>query len=271
MVSLLAVGVAMFAGWVLWQQLQPPARQPAQPSTGDVAQSPAPAAMSPPSAHVVGQERETGTAAGDGALRKPPRINRPAPPSVPQLEPPAEDLPDPTPPSTPDIDAELAAAHAAMIESDFAAAEDLLDTAAAKANQVPANSRVDSWRQLLLFAKGYAEFEKQAVGSVASGQEYDTAVGKIAIVEFTDTTFIFRSQGQTIRRTPETIPSLVTEAIVSDWFDERPANLLYVGAHHFTKQPPDVDAARSAWEQASAGGSDAGQLLSLLNDPAAVR
>ncbi len=114
MVSLLAVGVAMFAGWVLWQQLQPPARQPAQPSTGDVAQSPAPAVMTPPSAHVAGQEGETGTAAGDGALRKPPRINRPAPPSVPQLEPPAEDLPDPTPPSTPDIDAELAAAQAAM-------------------------------------------------------------------------------------------------------------------------------------------------------------
>jgi hypothetical protein len=271
MVSLLAVGVAMFAGWVLWQQLQPPARQPVQPSTGDMTESPPPTVMSPPSDHVAVQGGDTDTDTDDGALRRPSRIARPSPPSVPKPDPTADSSPDPSPPFNPDIDADLTAAYAAMIESNFASAEELLASAAEKSGKDRANTRVDSWNQLLLYAKGYADFEKEAVGSVASGQEYDTALGKIAIVEFTDETFIFRSQGQTIRRTPMTIPSLVIEAIVLDWLDERPANLLYIGAHHFTKQSPDVAAARTAWEQALASGSDAQQLLSLLEDPAAVR
>lgn len=173
------------------------------------------------------------------------------------------------PPPPPDIEADLIAASVAIAAGDFATAEEALAAAEAAASGTPLASRVVSWKQLLHYARGYADLEAEALATVTSGDEYDTAAGKIAIVERTDETFIFRSQGRTVRRTPSTIPSLVVDAIMKDWLDDRPANLLFVGAHQFTKPEPDRVAAREAWEKAASSGADASALLPLLDDPAA--
>jgi hypothetical protein len=55
--------------------------------------------------------------------------------------------------------------------------------------------------------------------------------------------------------------------IVTEWFDENPANDLYIGAYHATKEEPDLDKARASWKQAQALGADASLLLPLLEDP----
>jgi hypothetical protein len=56
-------------------------------------------------------------------------------------------------------------------------------------------------------------------------------------------------------------------AIVTGWFDENPANDLFIGAYHATKEEPDFDKAREYWERAAARGADASLLLPLLDDP----
>ena len=202
---------------------------------------------------------------------RPPRINRPPreqPGGSEMTAPPPQPQP-PQPPPPPAIEGELIAALEAMGTADFAAAEQALRDAEQKAGNHPElKPRIASWQQLLTFASGYAEFQQQALTEVTSGNEYDTPAGKIAIIESTPENFAFRSQGRTIRRTPEAIPSLVIEAIVADWLDDRPANLLYVGAHHFTKQVPDYAAAREAWQQATTDGADASLLMPLFDDPA---
>ena len=56
-------------------------------------------------------------------------------------------------------------------------------------------------------------------------------------------------------------------AIVTTWFDERPDNHLFLGAHHATKPEPDLAKARDHWERAEQGGINAEPLLRLLDDP----
>ena len=56
-------------------------------------------------------------------------------------------------------------------------------------------------------------------------------------------------------------------AIVTEWFDERPANNLFLGAWHATKPEPDLGRARGHFESAEAGGINAEPLLRLLDDP----
>jgi len=47
-------------------------------------------------------------------------------------------------------------------------------------------------------------------------------------------------------------------------------NDLFIGAYHATKEEPDFDKARAAWERAAARGADASLLLPLLDDPLLV-
>lgn len=156
-----------------------------------------------------------------------------------------------------------------MVEQDFAAAEESLIAAEAKAGQSPARDRVAAWQELLTYARGYNSLERQALDDVASGNEYDTASGKIAIIESTPERLSFLYKGTTQRVVRDKIPRQIVDAILADWLDDRPANLLYVGAHAFTSNPPDTAAARQAWDEAAGGGANASGLLSLLDDPAA--
>jgi len=155
-----------------------------------------------------------------------------------------------------------------MTTNDFAAAEQVLQAAEAKAGRSPAAERVAAWQELLHYARGYQDLQTQALDDVGSGNEYDIASGKVGIIESTPERLSYIYRGTTQRVVRDKIPQQIVDAILTDWLDERPANRLYVGAHHFTQQPPDREAAREAWNEAAAGGADASGLLSLLDDPA---
>jgi hypothetical protein len=259
---------------VIWRQVDPP--QPASTAaTSTPAQEetdPVPVADEPP--RIASTDMTSNTE--QMPPERPPRINRPPreQPNTPADASPRSMTPSspqtpPEPSPAPTIEAELIAALDAMRISDFDAAETSLAAATTKAgDNADLLPRLASWKELLSFARGYADFRDQALADVAAGNEYDTPAGKVAIVESTGDKFAFRSQGRTVRRSPDTIPILVLEAIVTDWLDDRPANLLYVGAHHFTKDARDFDAARSAWEEATAQGADASLLMPLFDDPA---
>jgi hypothetical protein len=279
-VSLLAIAVAAFAGWVVWRQVQlnpSPAGQ--QQAAGERPGLPTEVPMPPPAD--VEAPGNDAVAAMERPRPRPPRINRPqteAPsesamaatgtsPSMSSGEARTPPLPDPTPPPLPEIDPDLVAVLSAIADADYEKAEETLTTVEKQVRDTPLMPRVAAWKQLLHYARGYVDLQSEALASVTSGDEYDTPAGKIAIVESTPNSFVFRSQGRTVRRTTDAIPALVVEAIVADWLDERPANQLFVGAYHATKPQPDLDAARDAWQAAAAQGADASLLLPLLDDP----
>lgn len=273
-VSLLAIAVAAFAGWVVWRQVQlNPSPGTQQQAAGERPGLPSEVPMPPP-ADVPPAGEET-VAAMDPPRPRPPRINRPQtdPPPKPSMgdsgtgtTPPPEPAA-PATPSLPEIDPDLLAVLSAIADADYDTAEESLMAAEKQVQGTPLMPRVAAWKQLLHYARGYVDLQSEALASVTSGDEYDTPAGKIAIVESTPESFVFRSQGRTVRRTPDAIPALVVDAIVADWLDERPANQLFIGAYHATKTEPNLDAARDAWQAAAAQGADASMLLPLLDDP----
>lgn len=274
--SLLAIAVAGFAGWVIWRQVQlPPPQRTGQFAGAGQAVMPAevpgaaPIVNEPPAAEPM--------PAVTPPRPRPPRINRPPTEPAPDTgmasagsgmparpEPPAN-----TPAPLPEIGPDLTAALDAMADGDFMTAEEALTTADKEARDTPLASRVAAWKQLLHYRKGYADLETEAVASVSSGDEYDTPLGKIAIVESTPGSFKWVAKGET--HDLPYVPLFARDAIVADWLDERPANDLFVGAYLITKREPDVAAAQAAWAKAASGGADASLLLPLLEDPILVK
>ncbi|MFM9195136.1 MAG: hypothetical protein ACKOWG_05240, partial [Planctomycetia bacterium] len=101
--------------------------------------------------------------------------------------------------------------------------------------------------------------------------EYDVKDRRIAVVEVDDEVFTYHENGRNHTLSRAKLPAGIVLAIVTSWFDARPANDLYLGAYHFTKQEPDAGLAREHWEKAEAGGADAAALLPLLDDPVFTR
>ena len=99
------------------------------------------------------------------------------------------------------------------------------------------------------------------------GNEFDVNGKKVAVVEIDDKKFVYRFQGRNKTTARGKIPSAIALAIVTTWFDERPANHLFLGAHQATKPEPDLAKARDHWERAEKGGINAEPLLRLLDDP----
>jgi hypothetical protein len=80
-------------------------------------------------------------------------------------------------------------------------------------------------------------------------------------------TFKYRSSVGSKTVSHDKIPAGIMLAIVMQWFDENPANDLYLGAYHLSKSEPDLKLAREHWEKAQAAGADASGLMPLLDDP----
>ena len=199
--------------------------------------------------------------------------SEPPPPSPGQPPPdPSPRAPASSPTATPPEDAErldalLRDATTALRQADFAAATTAVKAAATVATSKPSRERVERWAELVTFAEGFADYRKQAVASVTPGVEFDIDGKKIIVVEIDDEKFVYRFAGKN-RTTPrERIPGGILMAIVTGWFDEKPANDLFIGAYHATKEEPDLDKARDSWRKAEAGGADASGLLPLLDDP----
>ena len=212
---------------------------------------------------------------------------RPAPQPDPQPEPPPAPAPDPRPEQRPEppppppeptppenierLESRWGDVRTKLGEGDFAAAQTVVEEAASVAQSKPSRERVGRWAELVTFAKGFAGYREKALAAVKPGDEYDIGNKKLAIVEIDDEKLIYRSAGKNTTKARDKIPGAILMKIVTEWFDDNPANDLYVGAYHATKKEPDLAQARAAWEQAQARGADASLLLPLLEDPILVK
>ena len=149
---------------------------------------------------------------------------------------------------------------------------ELLEHASGQARGADAQKRVARWRTLHTYRKGFLDCRRQALAAVKAGDEYDVKDRKIAVVQVDDKVFTYREKGQNKTWATADLPAGLVLAIVTSWFDARPANDLYLGAYHFTKQQPNAGLAREHWEKAAAAGAaDASLLLPLLDDPVFTR
>jgi len=165
------------------------------------------------------------------------------------------------------LDKPLGEALEALRDKDMERAAAIIEEAAAKAGRGAAADRAARWQQLGEYFKGYFKFREQALAAVKSGNEYDVNNQKVAIVEVEGDKFVYRSAGGNKTVTRDKIPAGIVLAIVTDWFDENPANHLYLGAYHLAKPESDPARARKEFEMAEAGGADASGLMPLVDDP----
>lgn len=183
-------------------------------------------------------------------------------------EPAVEDPLEATDAADEEADTAIPQALAAIREGDFDTADALLASALEEGRSVPAKRRVSDWQTLAQYAREFAGFREKAIGEVKPGNEFDVNGKKVGVVEIDDKKFIYRFQGRNKTTPRNKIPAGIAMAIVTTWFDERPANHLFLGAYHATKPEPDLAKARDHWERAEKGGINAEPLLRLLDDPA---
>jgi len=169
------------------------------------------------------------------------------------------------------LDAALAEVLEALQRQEYDTVTSLLAAASkqigGRASGSEASQRLDSWQQLATYAKGFMDYREQALAAVKPGDEYDVKNQKVGVVEVDADTFIYRSAGGNKTVPRDKIPAGIVLAIVMQWFDENPANDLYLGAYHLSKPEPDLKRAREHWEKAQAAGADASGLMPLLDDP----
>ena len=159
----------------------------------------------------------------------------------------------------------------ALQQGDFAGADEAFGQAGDEPMGKAAAERLARWQELSTYAKGFADYRGQALEAVRSGVEYEIDGKVVGIVEIDDEKIIYRLAGKNKTVSRSRIPGKLLLAIVTGWFDENPANQLYLGAFHATKPEPDLAQAREAWQQAERGGADASSLLPLLDDPVLVK
>jgi len=265
-VLLLIAALGAAAGGLAWykfkgQDLE--AKPPSKPAAVELASKPvAPAA-----------EPERATPEPSRRVKRPRPADPPAAmtPKPVDPEPPGDPAPagDPKPPvdSTKEVEPLLGTALEALQRADFEAAEATIDAAHEKAGDAELQARVSRWGDLVTFARGFADYREKALASVEAGHEYDVDGKKVAVVEIDDKKFIYRFAGKNKTTPRDKIPGAILLTIVTDWFDEKPQNDLFLGAYHATKAEPDLEKARTCWQRAAQRGADASSLLPLLDDP----
>lgn len=165
------------------------------------------------------------------------------------------------------LDATLSEVLEAMRQQEDDTVKRLLEEASKQARGDEPRQRVAAWQQLAAYYKGFLEYRKKALAAVKPGDEYDVKNQKVGVVEVDDDTFVYRAAGGNKTVPRDKIPAGIVLAIVMQWFDDNPANDLYVGAYHLAKPEPDPQRAREHWEKALAAGADSSALIPLLDDP----
>jgi len=294
MLVALIVALAAAAGGLAWYKFRPDAGghkaaprevarvEPAPPDPTPVVQ-PTPVAQPAPE-EPVRRPRPRPVRERDAETR-PPAAPEPAPPSPTPVPPTAAETPDPpadrppamqpAPSPTPDapmdegprLEEALRTVATALREARYDAAAAGAAAATNAAMTADGRARAERWAELVTFARGFADYREQALATVQAGTDFDVDGKKIAVVEIDEQKFVFRFAGKNRTVPRDKIPGGIVMAIVEGWFDETPANDLFIGAYHATKEEPDLDKARAAWERARSRGADASLLLPLLDDP----
>ena len=172
---------------------------------------------------------------------------------------------------TAQLDATLAEALETLQRHEYDTGTTLLAAASKKIggrkSGSAASQRLESWQQLAVYSKGFRDYRQQALAAVKNGDEYAVNNQKVDVLEVDADTLKYRSSVGNKTVPHDKIPAGIMLAIVMQWFDENPANDLYLGAYHLSKSEPDLKLAREHWEKAQAAGADASGLMPLLDDP----
>ena len=190
------------------------------------------------------------------------------PMKMPVAEKPADALPaKPIPEKDSRLDATLAEALDALRRQEDDAVNKALAAASTQAGGKEATQRVDGWKLLAGYYKGFLEYREKALAAVKPGDEYEFKNQTVVVVKVDDEKFTYHTPDGDKAVSRDKIPAGISLAIVTQWFDANPAKDLYVGAYHLAKPESDPNRAREHWEQALAAGADASRLLPLLDDP----
>jgi hypothetical protein len=168
------------------------------------------------------------------------------------------------------FDAALREAYAALQRQEFDTAERAIAAAGRQVgDDVELATRIERWRLLATYARGFVGYREQAFKAANAGREYDLGDTTFAVIEITPEKFVYRLRGKIERTTPDEVDPRIAMAIVEAWFagDGRAANHLFLGAQAFCLDPPDLRRARGEWQRADRGGEQAAPLLALLDDP----
>jgi len=204
----------------------------------------------------------------DASMREPAMVNEVAPKPAPD----AGTGNDGDGEAGPIIDAAVDAVFASLVESDFEAANAALEPAVKAKKDREEAERVEGWKLLIEYAEGFDRYRRQAVASVKSGNEYvipkksGDGEMRVGIIDVANGVISFRVNGESIEKSLDRMPSNLLMAIMKDWFDDNPANNLYLGAYHITRPEPDLKEAERLWSSAALRGADAAPLLPLVRE-----
>jgi hypothetical protein len=162
------------------------------------------------------------------------------------------------------VDAALAPVIKLLADQDFDGADAGIEAAG---NAGGTRKRLAPWLAVAASARAFADYSKEALEATRPGNEYTVAGQRITIVENERNFFIYRSQGRNKKIGRDQIPEPIRLAIVLDWFNDQPANQIYIGAYRATRTLPELAEARACWEAARAAGFDVDRLLEWLDDP----
>jgi hypothetical protein len=208
----------------------------------------------------------------------------PATTSSPQQPP---EPPSPPPPSEPDpetkrriaeeraraaefVNSSLQDAFDALKREDFDKADRAIEAASQYArDDFEAGTRVERWRLLAAYARGYADFRTRAFRAASAGRDYEIDGRLIVVIEVSPTDFTYRLAGRNYTVARKTMSPVLEVGVVEAWFagGAKAANHFFLGARWLCKEPPNLTRARTAWQKAADGGEDAAPLMALLDDP----
>lgn len=168
------------------------------------------------------------------------------------------------------VNASLQEAFDALKREEFDTADRAIEAASQYArDDFEAGTRVERWRLLAAYARGYADFRTRAFRAASAGRDYEIDGRLIVVIEVTPTTFIYRLAGRNYTVARETMSPVLEVGVVEAWFGGggKAANHLFLGARWLCKEPPNHTRARNAWQKAADEGEDAAPLMALLDDP----
>ncbi len=168
------------------------------------------------------------------------------------------------------VNSSLQDAFDALKREEFDKADRAIEAASQYArDDFDAGTRVERWRLLAAYARGYADYRARAFRAASAGRDYEIDGRLIVVIEVTPANFTYRLAGRNYTVARKTMSPVLEVGVVEAWFagGAKAANHFFLGARWLCKEPPNLTRARTAWQKAADGGEDAAPLMALLEDP----
>lgn len=172
------------------------------------------------------------------------------------------------------VDAALSEAYEALQREEFDTAQRIIESTSRQVgDDVDTATRVERWRMLTEYARGFLTYRDKAYKSANAGRDYEIDDKVVAVIEITPTLLVYRMEGRNRRVPLDEVHPRLEMAVVEPWFasDGRPSNFFFVAARWLCRNPPNLPRADTALRKAASGGEDDSALRPLLDDPVILR